>query len=375
MLSSSPALFVPLVSQEKLSEYVNTRLKPLALEAARCNVGSAASEAAWLHGGQHITEAAASEVHRVMELTRGFTDQWRLHKQCIQGRLESLADSPEEANTVRGAGERGTALTQTRQYRRVTDGNCVFARLPAVAAGPSWLAPRLHALRLLLTSSLGCLPAPLLAACVPHLHGQGEPHREAHLRGANPLRSACLLPAHPHLCAIDSVGPCPAAIKPSSPPCLSALALSQILSYVQQAAQFNSAIPKQLGDGISPAELAWVNEVAKGQKQAMELLARILAIIAEARLASLHICLQAFVQLLDVLAMWTTASSASFAQREAWMRSYMSVHGGGNNAFLIFKGPEVKEPLMQPPQSAIPGPHQCPQIMAVEAEVRKLAAH
>lgn len=142
---------------------------------------------------------------------------------------------------------------------------------------------------------------------------------------------------------------------------------------MQQAAHFNSSIPRQLGETITPAELAWVNEVAKGQKQAMELLARVLAIIAEARLASLHICLQAFVQLLDVLAMWTASSSASFAQREAWMRSYMSVHGSGSGPLLIFKGPDVKDAV--PPQLQQGCPSHLQSVVAVEAEVRKLAAH
>lgn len=176
------------------------------------------------------------------------------------------------------------------------------------------------------------------------------------------LPAAIASPHSAFLCPSVCLSDVPRQIHPTSP---------QILNFVQQSAQFNSSIPKQVGGAISPAELAWVNECAKGQKVSMELLARILAIIAEARLASLHICLQAFVQLLDVLAMWTTASSASFAQREAWMRSYMSVHGAGASPYLIFKGPEVKEPM----PAAVSAPQQCPQIMAVEAEVRKLAAH
>lgn len=158
------------LSQEKLAEYVNSRLKPLALEAARCNVGSAASEAAWLHGGQHITEVAANEVHKVMELTRSFTDQWRLHKQCIQGRLDSLADSVEEANTVREA-DAALTVAQTRVGAAVQRGTAVLfliASISSVSAGSAYLT---SATGLLLSSAAG----------VPHLHGQGEPHREAHL--------------------------------------------------------------------------------------------------------------------------------------------------------------------------------------------------
>jgi hypothetical protein len=83
-------------------------------------------------------------------------------------------------------------------------------------------------------------------------------------------------------------------------------------------------------------------------------------------------------QLLEVLAMWTTASSASFAQREAWMRSYMSVHGNGAGTaggMLIYKGPVVREQLPALPANGQPQ-HACPQmLMAMEAEVRKLAAH
>lgn len=77
--------------------------------------------------------------------------------------------------------------------------------------------------------------------------------------------------------------------------------------------------------------------------------------------------------------MWTTASSASFAQREAWMRSYISVHGNGAGSaggVAIFKVPEVREQLTTLAAAGCQPQQACPQmLLAVEAEVRKLAAH
>lgn len=82
------------------------KLKPLALESARCNAGARASEAAWLSEAPHITDAGVQHIGEMMVKAKGLNDRWRLHMLAVRGRVDSL--TAEQAAVVRTAesGER-----------------------------------------------------------------------------------------------------------------------------------------------------------------------------------------------------------------------------------------------------------------------------
>lgn len=117
----------------------------------------------------------------------------------------------------------------------------------------------------------------------------------------------------------------------------------EILAYMQDSASFNSAIPKKLGAAMTHAEGVWVAELDRGRALGRQLLSRALAVLSEAKLGTLRLCLSALAQLLDLLEWWTLSACASFQQREAWMRSFISVYGSGQRSVLFFRVPEVIE--------------------------------
>lgn len=78
---------------------------------------------------------------------------------------------------------------------------------------------------------------------------------------------------------------------------------------------------------LTASEAAWLREFAQGQRLSMELLSRCSALLCEARLAPLAACLGVLLRVLEVLSVWAAASSAAFAQREAWMRAFLGLNG------------------------------------------------
>lgn len=219
--------------QGRLRDYIETTLRPLALSAARCNAGAEASDAAWLHGGPHVTSDAAEEVRLVSVWVRSVAEDWGRQKHAALERLAAL--SPAEAET------------------------------------PAFCTPEFG--RLI------------------------------------PTERSCF----------------------------------DILDYMQETASFNSSIPTRLGAAITPAEAAWVAEFDRGRALGRQLLSRVLAVLSEAKLCILRLCLSAVAQCLDLLEMWAHAASACFQQRETWMRAFIAVYGSGQRGTLIFRVPESIE--------------------------------
>lgn len=80
---------------------------------------------------------------------------------------------------------------------------------------------------------------------------------------------------------------------------------------------------------------------------------------------------KAFSQLLELLENWSASACAAFQQREAWMRSYMSVYGSGRRQQLIFRVPDVIEPFVAGAKSDM---RAAAQAAAQAAEAEAVAA-
>lgn len=127
----------------------------------------------------------------------------------------------------------------------------------------------------------------------------------------------------------------------------------EVMQCLQRAASHNLEAVSQ--GTYDAAEEAWVSELDRSYKSTLELFARLLAIVAQARLASHHICLAALAQVVDVLILWANSNCAGFAQREAWMREHVRVHGPGDAQrpiFLCFATPSLAQTMAASPNPA-----------------------
>lgn len=97
-----------------------------------------------------------------------------------------------------------------------------------------------------------------------------------------------------------------------------------LASAVQSAAAHNAGIV-----GRGGGEGTWVEEIAQVYKLTLQLMARVLALIAQAQMGTLRNCLAIYVRSLDALVAYSVTVAAAWDQREGWMRELIRTKGPG----------------------------------------------